>query len=179
MRVGFRVKLRTKELRDEMAVTDTPADACLRDRLRAALDEAEHTDPHGVPAATLRLVNCALRDRDVAARSKGDCAGCAEEGVREVLQTMADQRRQSAAEYDEAGRIADAEREREELAVIEAFLPKPLEGQDLQSAVTGVVEELDASRLADVGRCMSALKARYPGRIDPAKAGRVVRAALE
>ena len=92
---------------------------------------------------------------------------------------MADQRRQSAAEYDEAGRIADAEREREELAVIEAFLPKPLEGQDLQSAVTGVVEELDASRLADVGRCMSALKARYPGRIDPAKAGRVVRAALE
>ncbi len=162
-----------------MAVTDTPADVCLRDRLRAALDEAEQTDPGSIRAATLRLINCAVRDRDVAARSKGDCAGCAEEGVREVLQTMADQRRQSALEYDEAGRIADAEREREELAVIEAFLPKPLEGTELQTAVSDVVDDLDARRLTDVGRCMSALKARYPGRIDPAAAGRAVRAALK
>ena len=92
---------------------------------------------------------------------------------------MATQREVSAREYDEAGRIEEAERERAELAIIESFLPKKLSGAALETAVSEIVEEVEATRLKDIGRCMEALKARYPGQIDSATAGKVVRAALQ
>lgn len=132
----------------------------------------------GVRLATLRLIMCAVNDRDASARTRGDCDGCPEESVRDVLRTMAEQRRISAKEYDEAGRIADAERERGELAVIEEFLPKPLAEAELTEAVRDVVEDLEAESLKDLGRCMSTLKARYPGKIDSRTAGKVMREAL-
>ena len=164
----------------------------LRHRIDAALQETETAHKRvrdadgeeaadarfGIRLATLRLISCAVRDRDVSARTKGDCDGCPDEAVREVLETMADQRRISARELDEAGRIADAEREREELAVIEDFLPQPLGGEDLEAAVKDVVEDLDASTLKDLGKCMSMLKARYPGQIDSRTAGKIVRREL-
>lgn len=156
--------------------TDAPAD--LRSRLETALRQAEMDDRDSVRASTLRLIACAIRDRDVTARRRGDCEGCPDEGVQDVLETMAEQRRVSAREFDESGRIADAEREREELAVIEAFLPQPLKGEALEVAVQDVVEDLEASNLKDLGRCISTLKERYPGRIDPQKAGKAVREAL-
>lgn len=164
----------------------------LRHRIDAALQETETAHQRvrdadgeevadarfGVRLATLRLISCAVRDRDVSARTKGDCDGCPEEAVRDVLETMAHQRRISARELDEAGRIADAEREREELSVIEDFLPQPLGGDDLEAAVKDVVEDLDASTLKDLGKCMSMLKARYPGQIDSRTAGKIVRREL-
>ncbi len=153
-------------------------DPGLRERLEAALKDCETNAPDSVRAATLRLINCAMRDRDISARSLGQCGGCAEAEVLEVLEMMAGQREVSAAEYDESGRIEDAEREREELAVIREFLPRPLIGEALSEAVQTVVDDLNASRLTDLGRCMSALKARFPGRIEPGEAGRAVRDAL-
>lgn len=161
-----------------MIVNEISEDTGLRERLQAALGEAERRDPDGIRAGTLRLVICAVRDRDVTARERGECSGCPDEGVREVLKTMAAQRRVSAAEFDDAGRIEDAEREREELAIIEEFLPQPLQGAALDEAVRDVVDELDAANLRDLGRCMSALKERYPGQIEPGRAGRAVRKAL-
>ncbi|MEM9740639.1 MAG: GatB/YqeY domain-containing protein [Pseudomonadota bacterium] len=130
-------------------------------------------------AATLRLVSCAVRDRDASARTRGECDGCPDATVRGVLETMAAQRRISSKEFDEAGRIEDAEREREELSVIEEFLPKPLGEDELNRAVKSVVDELDASTLKDLGKCMSTLKARYPGKIDSRAAGQAVRRALQ
>lgn len=150
----------------------------LRERLEAALKDSEAHAPDSVRAATLRLINCAMRDRDMSARTHGRCSGCAETELREVLEMMASQREVSAAEYDESGRIEDAEREREELAVIREFLPRPLVGEALNEAVQTVVDDLNASKLTDLGRCMSALKERFPGRIEPGEAGRVVRDAL-
>lgn len=175
-----------------MAELDSADSRLLRDRIDAALKAAEseyrriesdsgHDRAEaeiGVRVATLRLIACAVRDRDVSARIHGDCDGCPEETVRKVLETMAAQRRESAAEFDDAGRIADAEREREELEVIESFLPEPLAAGDLEAAVQDVVEDLDARNLKDLGRCISTLKKRYPGRIDPRKAGPAVRRAL-
>ena len=161
-----------------MAELQADASADLRTRLETALREAESEAPDGVRASTLRLVACAVRDRDVSARRRGECEGCPDAGVREVLMTMAEQRRISAREFDESGRIADAEREREELAVIEEFLPQLLKGEALEVAVQDVVEDLEATTLKDLGRCMSTLKARYPGRIDSQKAGKAVREAL-
>lgn len=162
----------------DMAYTAQVKEPGFKARLEEALEAAEAQDVDGIRAATLRLVQCAVRDRDVSARSRGDCEGCPEEAVRQVLETMAAQREVSAREYDEAGRIEDAEREREELSVIEEFLPQPLTGEALEKAVSAVVEDLEASKLKDIGRCMSALKTRYPGRIETGSAGKAVRRAL-
>lgn len=98
--------------------------------------------------------------------------------MRDLLETMAAQREISAREYEDAGQIEDAERERAELEVITSFLPKKLEGDALERAVQQVVDDLEASRLKDLGRCMKALKQRYPGQIETGTAGKAVRAAL-
>lgn len=175
-----------------MAERDTAKTGCLRDIIADDLAQAEadfrDTESeegheaaqrkHGVRVATLRLINCAIRDRDARARSSGDRDACPEEAVRDVLATMARQREESAEEFEHDGRIDDAVREREELAIIEAYRPRQLGNEDLKLAVQTVVDELDAGSLKDLGRCMSTLKARYPGLIDSKLAGKVVREAL-
>ncbi|RIJ13814.1 GatB/YqeY domain-containing protein [Henriciella mobilis] len=161
-----------------MGQTDVSPTNSIRDRLVAALNSAESDDPQGVRARTLRLVKCAMRDRDVTARTQGQCEGCEDTEVRKLLETMVAQREVSAREYDESGRISDAEREREEIAVLEAFLPRPLDGDALEDAVEQVVEDLEARKLKDMGRCMAELQSRYPGRIDTGSAGKAVRRAL-
>lgn len=164
-------KIRLKDrIAGELAKAETQLDADAEEAANAALE---------VRAATLRLISCAVRDRDVSARTRGDCDGCQDAVVRDVLKTMAEQRLVSSREFEEAGRIGDAEREREELAVIEEFLPKPLGGEALEAAVRDVVDELEASTLKDLGKCMTALKARYPGVIDSKSAGKAVRRALQ
>ena len=150
----------------------------MRDRLVAALQSAEQDDPEGTRARTLRLVKCAMRDRDVTARTQGQCEGCEDAEIRKLLETMVAQREVSAREYDESGRISDAEREREEIEIIQSFLPRPLDGDNLDTAVDEVVDDLEASKLKDVGRCMAELQHRYPGRIDTGTAGKAVRRAL-
>lgn len=156
-------------------MTQVPA---LREKLEAALATAEAIDHDSVDAATMRLILCAVDDRDVTARGRGECSGCPEAAMRDLLSTMAKQRCLSAKEYDEAGRIEEAERERAELAIIEAFLPKKLNGEELSDAVEEVVEDLEAAKLKDLGRCMAALKERYPGRVDTGTATSAVRKAL-
>lgn len=150
----------------------------LRPRLVRALAEAEATDSDGVEAATLRLILCAVGDRDAAARERGECSGCPEQHMLDLLTTMAAQRKESARSYDDAGRIQEAERERAELAIIDSFLPQKLTGDVLETAVQEVVEELEAEKLKDMGRCMHELKTRYPGQIDTGSAGKAVREAL-
>ncbi|MEM1150040.1 MAG: GatB/YqeY domain-containing protein [Pseudomonadota bacterium] len=169
-----------------MAELDSAEISSLKTRIAEALSAAEARVESGeaspseaTRAATLRLITCAIRDRDASARTRGDCDGCPEASVRDVLDTMAAQRRVSSKEFEEAGRIEDAERERDELEVIEEFLPKPLANDELDVAVKTVVEELEASTLKDLGKCMSTLKARYPGKIDSRAAGMAVRRALQ
>lgn len=161
-----------------MGHVDVSPTISIRDRLLAALQSAETDDPQGTRARTLRLVKCAMRDRDVTARTKGHCEGCEDTEVRTLLETMVAQREISAREYDESGRISDAERERDEMEIIQSFLPKALEGKSLEDAVKRVVEDLEASKLKDMGRCMAELQSRYPGRIDTGTAGKAVRQAL-
>lgn len=169
---------RMTRLKDRILIEMEAAEAAF-DRIESSEGRDAAEQKLGIRAATLRLIECAVRDRDVTARTQGDCDGCPDEAVRNVLKTMAEQRAISAREYDEAGRIREAEREREELSIIQEFLPKPLDEGELEQAVQGVLDELDASTLKDLGRCMSALKARYPGKIDSRKAGKVVKRALQ
>jgi len=159
----------------QLETTITPT---IRQRLNRALVDAERVDPNDVRSQTLRLVICAITDRDVTARGRGSCSGCEESEIQALLETMVAQREISAREYDDAGRIADAERERDEIEVIDVFLPKLLTGEALETAVQAVVTDLEARKLKDVGRCMTALRERFPGRIECGPAGKAVRAAL-
>ena len=161
-----------------MGQLDQTVQITLRNRINSALDKAEADDANGVVAQTLRLVKCAMDDRDVIARSRGECDGCDDEVIVELLETMVALREQSIKQYDDAGRVVDAEREREELVVIANFLPKPLAGDALNVAEETVVRELRAQKLKDVGRCMSALREKYPGQIECGPASKAVRAAI-
>lgn len=152
--------------------------APLKSQLAAALSAAESSDSNSVEAQTLRLIQCAVQDRDVTARGRGNCDGCPEAAVRDVLKTMVEQREQTAREYDESGRLEEAEREREEIEVIKHFLPPPLEGDDLEAAVASVIEDLEATKLKDMRRCMTELKARYPDRLVNGAASKAVKKAL-
>lgn len=152
--------------------------APLKSQLAAALAEAEQADSNSMEAQTLRLIYCAVKDRDVTARGRGDCSGCPEEAVRDVLKMMIDQRERTASEYDESGRLEEAERERAEIDVIGRFLPLPLEGEELEAAVSAVIEELEASKLKDMRRVMTELKSRYPDRLVNGAANKAVRKAL-
>jgi uncharacterized protein YqeY len=145
----------------------------LRERITDELAKATK-DQNAVRLSTLRLILAAVRDRDIAKRATDCTTGCEESEITAILVKMAKQRDESSKIYDDAGRPEMAEREREEIAVIREFLPVQLEKSALKGAVQGVVDELGASGLKDMGRCMDALKTRYPGRIDvPAAAAEV------
>ena len=161
-----------------IALESVAKDAPLKERISQALTIAEAGDSNSMEAQTLRLIACAVRDRDVTARGRGDCGGCPEAAVRDVLRTMVAQREVSAREYDESGRLEEAERERSEIEVIRLFLPEPLEGEALEAAVAAVVEDLEATKLKDVGRCMTELKARYPDQLINGAASKAVKKAL-
>ncbi len=161
-----------------MGREDKCEEMSLKARIAQALKDESTDTTNDVRLATLRLIDCAVRDRDVSTRGRGAGDACPEAVIRDVLEIMISQRIESAAEHDEEGRIEDAMREREEIEIIQQFLPQPLLGDDLAEAVRVVVDELGATKLKDLGRCMSALKARYPGLIQSGPAGRAVRDAL-
>ena len=127
--------------------------------------------------ATIRLILAALKDRDIAERGKGN-GELADGQILALLQTMIRQRRESIEQYERGGRIDLAEREAEEIVVIESFLPPAIEGDDLITAVRGVLDDLDACTIKDMGRTMARLKQQYPGRMDFAKASGVVKEML-
>lgn len=143
------------------------------DALRKALKERQTCR-----VATVRLILAALKDRDIAARGRGNGAVLGDREILALLQTMIRQRRESIEQYERGGRVDLAEREAEETAVIESFLPPALEGDDLISAVRGVVRDLDARTIKDVGRTMACLKEKYAGRMDFAKASGLVKELL-
>ena len=127
--------------------------------------------------ATIRLILAALKDRDIAERGKGN-GDLDDRQVLTLFQTMIRQRRESIELYERGGRVDLAEREAEVVAVIRTFLPPAIEGEDLVSAVRGVVNDLDACTIKDMGRTMACLKAKYSGRMDFAKASGLVRELL-
>ncbi len=149
----------------------------LRDELSGSLKEAmKAKDEQRV--STLRLILAALKDRDIAARGKGQSEPVSESEILEMLTKMIRQRRDSIKMYEEGGRVDLAEREQGEIDVIETFLPKQLTEDEIRAAATAVVAELGAAGLKDMGRTMSEMKQRYAGQMDPGKASTVVKALL-
>ncbi|MSU89823.1 GatB/YqeY domain-containing protein [Rhodobacteraceae bacterium 2CG4] len=149
----------------------------IRTRLSRELKEAMKAKDQ-LRLSTLRLINAAIKDRDIAARSEENTEGVSEAEIRDILAKMIKQRRDSAEAYDEAGRIELAEQERAEIKIIQGFLPKPLSDQDVDKAIREAIAETGASSIRDMGRIMGVLKSRYAGQIDFGKAGQRVKAAL-
>ena len=128
--------------------------------------------------STLRLILAALKDRDIALRGKGKPEGLSHDEILQMLQTMIRQRHESIELYERGGRDDLATQEAEEIVVIQRFLPRQLEGEELTSTIERVVTETGASSLKDMGKIMSRLKADYAGQMDFAKASQRVKELL-
>ncbi len=128
--------------------------------------------------STLRLINAAIKDRDIAARSDENSEGVSDADILGILAKMIKQRIDSAKTYEEAGRLELAEGERSEIKVIEEFLPKQLSDQEVEAAIKAAVEKTGASSIRDMGKIMAELKSEYTGQMDFGKVGAAVKAAL-
>jgi uncharacterized protein YqeY len=149
----------------------------LRDRLNEELKLAmKAKDQRAV--STLRLILAALKDRDIAARGRGNTEGIGEDEIHEMMQKMVRQRRESIDLYAKGNRPDLVQQEEEEIAIIQRFLPQPLDDAATSAAVAETVTELGATGLKDMGRVMAALKQRYGGRMDFGKAGTLVKQKL-
>ena len=131
-----------------------------------------------VRISTLRLITAAIKDRDIAARTADNRDGVSDDEILEILAKMVKQRQESAATYEQAGRLELAEQERSEIIVIEEFMPRQLDEEEMAAAVTAVIEAQAASSLKDMGKVMGALKSQYTGQMDFGKAGALVKQKL-
>jgi uncharacterized protein YqeY len=128
--------------------------------------------------STLRLMNAAIKDRDIAARTAGTEKATGDE-LLQLLAKMIKQREESARMYEEGGRAELALQEREEIEIIREYLPRQMTDAEVEAAVRGVVTEIDAKGLRDVGRVMAALKERYTGQMDFGKASGIAKALVQ
>jgi len=143
----------------------------LRDDLNANLKQAMR-DRAADRLSTLRLISAAIKDRDIAARGEGeDASGVNDAEILAILAKMVKQRQESARTYEEGGRLDLAEREMNEITVIEEFLPKQLSDDEVVAVVEAAVAEVGAESIRDMGKVMGALKAKYTGQMDFGKVG--------
>jgi uncharacterized protein len=126
--------------------------------------------------ATVRLIQAALKDRDIEARGTGREVG--DDDILALLQKMVKQRQDSIAIYDKAGRDDLATAEREEIAIIAEFLPTALSPDEIRTAIADAITASGADGPKDMGKVIAALKSRYAGRIDFAKASGTVKEML-
>ena len=161
--------------------TTAPADAVthgsLREQFTSQLKEAMKKQQKDA-LSTLRLIIAALKDRDLAARAKGNHDGISDDEILAMLQSMIKQRQESIALYEQGGRCELAEQERGEVRIIQTFLPQQLEGEELDQTIDAVLAEIGANSIKDMGKAMGALKERYAGRIDFGKASQMVKQRL-
>lgn len=149
----------------------------MRERVNAALKQAMK-DKAADRLSTLRLINAAIKDRDIALRGDSDSAGVGDAEVLAILGKMSKQRMESVRAYEEGGRVDLAERERAEIAVIEEFLPRQLTAAEIEAAVSEAIETTGATSIRDMGKVMGALKGKYTGQMDFGAVGPMIKTRL-
>jgi uncharacterized protein len=149
----------------------------LRGRIGAGLKEAMR-EKDATRLSTLRLINAAIKDQDIAARGEGQPDGVDDAAVLAILGKMVKQRHESARAYEEGGRLELAEKERAEITIIEDYLPRQLDEDEVTAAIDAAIAETSASGLRDMGRVMAALKVKYTGQMDFGAVGPMVKARL-
>jgi len=149
--------------------------------LREAITERMKTALRAKDARTLstvRLIMAALKDRDIAARSDGNKAEIPDPEILRMLQGMVKQRRESIELYQRGNRPELAQRESDEITVIESFLPRQMDDAGIEAAAKAAIAEAAASSIKDMGKVMAALRERHAGVIDLARAGATVKRLL-
>ena len=127
--------------------------------------------------ATVRLIQAALKDKDIEARGAGK-GQASDEEILGLLQKMIKQRQESAAIYEQAGRAELARQEREEAEIIASYLPKPLDKAETRQAIEAAIRETGAASMKDMGKVIGALRGKYAGQMDFAKASALVKEML-
>ena len=146
----------------------------LRDRFNEQLKEAmKAKDQKRV--STLRMVNAALKDKDIAARTETSREGVSDDDVLSLLAKMIKQREESAEAFEKGGRPELAANERDEIAIIREFMPKQMSPDEARAATQAIIAETGAASMKDMGKVMAALKERYAGQMDFAKASGIVK----
>lgn len=149
----------------------------MRDAIAEALKQAQKSQDRQ-SVSTLRLILAAIHDREIANRTAGkDPVG--DDEVVAILSKMVKQREESARAFEDGRRPELAAQERTEIEIIKRFLPQQLGEDEVNRACKQVVAEVGAEGLRDMGRCMNALKERYPGQMDFAKASGIVKGLLQ
>jgi len=149
----------------------------LREKLTEAMKDAMRAKDQA-SLGTIRLIIAKLKDVDIAARTEASREGVADDKILSMMQSMIKQRNESIALYEKGGRADLAEKEKAEIAVIERFLPQQMDEAAVAAAVAEAIKAAGATSVKDMGGVMAALKARYTGQMDFAKASAAVKKAL-
>ena len=149
----------------------------LRENFGASLKDAvKSKDKRRV--STLRLINAAVKDRDIAARTAGEDQGVSDEAILDILAKMVKQRDESVRTYQEAGRMELAEQEAEEIEIIREFMPKQLSEEDVRGIVQEAIAESNASSMKDMGAVMQLVMPKVKGVADGKMVNEIVRELL-
>ena len=149
----------------------------LRDKLNDAMKEAMRARDQA-SLGTIRLILAKLKDVDIAARTEASREGVAEDKIMSMMQGMIKQRNESIMLYEKGNRADLADKEKAEIAVIERFLPQQMDETAVAAAVREAVAAAGATTVKDMGGVMAALKAKYAGQMDFAKASAAAKKAL-
>jgi uncharacterized protein len=129
--------------------------------------------------ATVRLMMAAIKDKDINARTDGhDSDKLPDSSLLELFAKMVKQRQDSITAYDAGGRPELAQQEREEMEIIQSYMPKQLSEEDTKAAIQGIIAAVGAASVKDMGKVMAELKAKFSGQIDMGKAGGLVKSLL-
>ncbi len=148
----------------------------LRDAINNAVKEAMKAKNERA-LSTLRMVNSTIKNADIEARGQGK-PPLSDGDLLSVLQKMIKQRQESVELYDKGGRAELAAQEREEIAIISAYLPKQMSEDEVKAAIGAIISETNAAGIKDMSKVIGALKAKYAGQMDFGKASGLVKAAL-
>jgi len=127
--------------------------------------------------ATVRMIQAALKDKDIEARGAGK-GQASDEDILALLQKMIKQRQESIGIYEQAGRAELAQQEREEADVIAAFLPKQMDEAEVRAAIQSAIAETGAATMKDMGKVIGRLRTQYAGRMDFGRASALVKEML-
>lgn len=148
----------------------------LRERFTGDLKDAMKAGDKGKVAA-IRLVQAALKDKDIEARGAGKGEATPDE-ILALLQKMIKQRQESIAIYDANNRPELAAGERAEVEVISSYLPKQMSDEEVKAAIDQAIAETGASAVKDMGKVIGALRGAYAGQMDFGKVSPMVKASL-
>ncbi|MCH2168931.1 MAG: GatB/YqeY domain-containing protein [Oceanicola sp.] len=146
----------------------------LRTRITTAMKQAMR-DKDQVSLSTVRLINAAIKDRDIAERVENPEGKVSDSEVQKILAKMVKQRRESVKAYEEAGRLELAAQEEAEIAVIEEFLPRQLKDEEVGKAIAAAIADAQAASIRDMGKVMGLLKQRHGGQMDFGAVGPMVK----